>query len=156
MSDTLDILGGNTPRQRIVTEALRWLGTPYHHHGRLRGIGVDCAMLLCEVMHAAGLVDRQDPGVYPTDWHLHRDDERFEAHVLAAGGRRIDVPAVGDVGLLRYGRAYAHGAIVVDVEAGVPVLVHAYVGRGVIRSRLSDAPVAGRPVRWYTLIPSEA
>lgn len=25
-----------------VTEALTWLGTPYHHQGRIKGVGVDC------------------------------------------------------------------------------------------------------------------
>ena len=35
-------------RARIVAEAMTWLGTPYHHRGKLKGIGVDCAQLpLC-------------------------------------------------------------------------------------------------------------
>lgn len=30
-------------RARFVATALSYVGTPYHHHGRLKGIGVDCA-----------------------------------------------------------------------------------------------------------------
>ena len=43
-------------RQSIVAEALSWEGTPYHHHGRIKGVGVDCAMILAEVYHAVGLL----------------------------------------------------------------------------------------------------
>ena len=32
-----------------VQEALTWLGTPYHHQGRVKGVGVDCGTLICEV-----------------------------------------------------------------------------------------------------------
>jgi hypothetical protein len=32
-----------------VQEALTWLGIPYHHHARVKGVGVDCAQLLCAV-----------------------------------------------------------------------------------------------------------
>lgn len=32
-----------------VAEALTWLGTPYHQQGRVKGVGVDCGTLLCEV-----------------------------------------------------------------------------------------------------------
>ena len=28
---------------QIVAEARTWLGTPFHHQGRLKGVGVDCA-----------------------------------------------------------------------------------------------------------------
>ena len=32
-----------------VDEALTWLGTSYHHQGRVKGMGVDCGALVCEV-----------------------------------------------------------------------------------------------------------
>lgn len=34
---------------QAVAEAITWLGTPYHHQGRVKGVGVDCGTLLCEV-----------------------------------------------------------------------------------------------------------
>ena len=30
-------------REAIVAEARTWLGTPFRHQGRLKGVGVDCA-----------------------------------------------------------------------------------------------------------------
>lgn len=41
-----------------VAEAMTWLGTPYHHQGRVKGVGVDCATLLCEVYKEVGLMDK--------------------------------------------------------------------------------------------------
>ena len=29
-------------RENLVAEALTWLGTPYHHAGRVKGGGTDC------------------------------------------------------------------------------------------------------------------
>jgi len=29
-------------REQIIAEARSWLGTPIHHQGRLKGVGVDC------------------------------------------------------------------------------------------------------------------
>lgn len=44
-----------------VKEALTWLGTPYHHQGRVKGVGVDCGTLICEVYEKVGLMDHLDP-----------------------------------------------------------------------------------------------
>ena len=48
-----------------VAEAMTWLGTPYHHQGRVKGIGIDCATLLCEVYEVVGLIDHLNPRPYP-------------------------------------------------------------------------------------------
>ena len=66
------------PRRLAVTkEAREWLGTPYHHMGRLRGAGTDCLMVLAEVYEAAAIVPHVEVPFYPPDWHLHRDAERY-------------------------------------------------------------------------------
>lgn len=40
----------------VVQAARAWLGTPYHHQARLRGVGVDCLGLLIGVCRELGLV----------------------------------------------------------------------------------------------------
>lgn len=42
-------------REQIVAEARTWLDTPFHHQGRLKGIGVDCAGVPIGVARALGL-----------------------------------------------------------------------------------------------------
>lgn len=41
----------------IITEARTWIGTPFHHQGRVKGAGVDCIGLVIGVAHALGLSD---------------------------------------------------------------------------------------------------
>lgn len=137
-------------RAQVVREAQAWLGTPYHHHGRIRGVGVDCAMLLAEVFERAGAVSHVDAGAYAHDWHLHRSEELFLGWLKHVGARPVQAPAQGDIGVFRYGRAYSHGAVVVAGGA-VPVVVHAYIGRGVILTAVDEDPLQGRAVQWWTL-----
>lgn len=47
----------------VLAEARRWVGTPWHHQARLRGVGVDCGGLVVGVAHALGLrLDDYPPG----------------------------------------------------------------------------------------------
>jgi cell wall-associated NlpC family hydrolase len=136
-------------RRAVVEEARGWLRTPYHHMGRVKGAGVDCATLLAEVYARAGVLPSLDLPFYPPDWHLHRDAERYLDFVLAHAGEvavappdafsagslafcaaRRPMPA--DVALWRFGRCFSHGAIVIDW----PLVIHAYAGRGCV---LEDA-----------------
>jgi NlpC/P60 family putative phage cell wall peptidase len=137
-------------RAQVVLEALTWLGTPYHHHARVKGVGVDCAQLLCAVYEACGLVPHIDPGNYAHDWHLHRGEEVLIGWLEKAGAREVQAPAPGDVAVFRYGRAYSHGAVVVDGR-GAGEAVHAYLGRGVIRTQLNEEPLQGRMGRFWRL-----
>lgn len=162
-------------RRAVVDEARSWLRTPYHHMGRVKGAGVDCATLLAEVYARAGVLPSFDLPFYPPDWHLHRDTERYLDVVLAhaveffsasddgcvqePGVSRAALPKPGDVALWRFGRCFSHGAIVVDW----PMIIHAYAGRGCV---LEDAHRAywlaylggrrgdkreARPVKFFTL-----
>lgn len=110
-------------RARAIEVAKTWIGTPYHNHGRVKGAGVDCAMLVAEVYHEAGIVPRVDPAHYPPDWHLHRSGERYMAEVLkhAKPLPEGELPLPGDLLLVRFGRAFSHGAIVV----AWPLCIHA-------------------------------
>lgn len=146
-------------RARVVAEARTWLKTPYHHHGRVKGAqgGVDCLMLLVEVFEACGLVCGVEPGAYAHDWHLHHSDELY---MRGLGGytRRLggdEVPQMGDVALFRFGRTFSHAGIVVESPpsgrlADVLVL-HSYIRRGVIVSRLGEEPLDGRPVGFWSI-----
>lgn len=133
-------------RAEVVSQAISWLGTPYHHHGRVKGVGVDCAQLLAAVYGAAGVVADLELGSYPREWHLHRDEEAFLAWLQRLGARRVELPAVGDVAVYRYGRCFSHGAIVATPD----LRVHSYIGRGVVMNREDEAPLHGRPVQYWT------
>lgn len=135
-----------TPEQRIavVAEAMRWLGTPFHHQQRVRGAGVDCVNLLAAVYHAAGVVEELRFDYYPPDWHLHRDEPKFLAGLERYADRIPVIEALpGDIAMFRYGRHSAHGAIV----TAWPTVVHAWrdVGK-VVLTEADRGPLGGRLV----------
>lgn len=130
-------------RSDVIREAMTWLGTPWHHRGRVKGVGVDCAQFLALVYEAAGAIAPVPEQHYPVDWHLSREEPRFLAEV-----RRHAVPVPeasalpGDVAMFNFGRHAAHGAIVL----AWPRIVHAYVNeRAVVVSHVgADAGLAKR------------
>jgi cell wall-associated NlpC family hydrolase len=112
-------------RLAVVAEAESWIRTPYRHAGRVKGAGVDCLTLLAEVYERAGVVPHIDVPYYPADWNLHRDIERYLEGV-ARHAREFDDhdPLPGDFVLVKFGRCFAHSAIVVDWPGRV---IHAWV-----------------------------
>ncbi len=138
-------------RQAVVAEALSWLGTPYAHRQRLKGVGVDCAQLPLAVYAAAGVIGEADVGAYAAQWHLHRGEELYLRHLQALGGREIarGEALAGDFAIWRYGRTFSHGAILVGQGAQV---VHACRGLGVLLGDIgADEDLRTRPMRLFTL-----
>jgi cell wall-associated NlpC family hydrolase len=43
-------------RTKIVRAAKDWLGTPYHHHARVKHAGADCAMFPLAVFQECGVL----------------------------------------------------------------------------------------------------
>jgi len=134
-----------TQRARVVTEAETWLRTPYHHMGRVKGGGTDCLMLLAEVYETAGVVAHIEIPFYPPDWNLHRDAERYLDGLTRFALETEGPPDSGDVAVFKFGRCFAHGAIVVSW----PRLIHAWCDAGVVYGDAHQPPLIGRPVRFF-------
>lgn len=135
-------------RATVVAEALTWLRTPYHHHGRLKGVGVDCAQLLIAVYSDTGVVPQatQIPNHYPTDWHMHRSEEMFRAWIAHVGAvQRFDIPQPGDIALFQFGRCFSHGGIFLVADE----VLHSYFKTGVMTHKLTEYPLAGRTLEIW-------
>ena len=117
------LAGETASRATIVAAARAWIGTPYHNCADIKGVGVDCGMLLVRVFVDLGLCEPFDPRPYAPDWHLHRGEERYLG-LLLARARQINQPEAGDMMLFRYGRCYSHGGIVTG--AAPLTIVHAF------------------------------
>jgi cell wall-associated NlpC family hydrolase len=133
-------------RSAVVEEARSWLGTPYHPHGRIKGVGVDCAMLPAEVYRAVGLVPHIEVEDYPMDWHLHRDEEKYLKYVTERA-TEVDVELPGNLVLYKWGRCFAHGAIIIQW----PIVIHAFIGQGVVMADGTAGRLTGRERRIYSL-----
>ena len=112
-------------REAIVAEARSWLKTRWHHRGRIKGSGVDCAYFLAGVFEACGLVPRLDFGYYSHDWHLHQERPRFLERLAEYADPlpRGEPGLPGDIAMFQYGLHAAHGSIVIEW----PFIVHASV-----------------------------
>ena len=133
-------------RAAVLREAESWIGTPFHHAARVKGVGVDCLMMLAEVYERAGVArERIDPPFYVPDWHLHRDAERYMDGLLAYT-RPVEAPEPGDIALFKFGRTHSHGAIVTEW----PRLIHAYWNIGVVWGDAALYPLRDRPVLFFS------
>lgn len=122
-------------RGAIVAEARSWLGTRFHHQGRLKGVGVDCAGLVAQVAQAVGMA---------VDDHIdytHRPDGVLLQAVCDAQMTHIDINEIapGDVLLMKFDSLPQHLAIVGDYASGGLSMIHAYApARQVVEVRLDE------------------
>lgn len=121
-------------RLKVVECGRSWIGTRYRHRLSKKGAGVDCVFHIFRSFQEAGLVGMHDDiGRYHTDWHMHRDEERYLSGV-SRYMRYIDpmscptshrtaesLPLPGDVVLWKVGKTFSHGGIATEW----PYVVHA-------------------------------
>jgi NlpC/P60 family putative phage cell wall peptidase len=101
-------------RRQIVLEAKTWIGTPYHHKAKVKGTGVDCAMLVVGIAENLGYIEKGiEPPVYSNEWHLHNKEEKLLQTLEAYGCTQIenDEAQYGDILTFKYGRCSSHLAI---------------------------------------------
>jgi len=121
--------------ERIVAEALEWVGTPYRHQGSLKGVGCDCLGLVRGVWQAVYGVEPEAPGPYAADWAEATGEDRL----LTAAGRYCiakskEMAMPGDLLLFRWRPdvpAKHAGILVADDR-----FIHAYQGHSVLVSAL--------------------
>lgn len=135
-------------RDAVVAEARTWIRTPYAHCARVKGAGVDCAMILAEVygtvLPAFKTVEIPE---YSPQWHLHHSDEIY-LNIVRQYASEVDSPLPGDIVVVKFGRAFAHGGIV----TAWPCLVHAYMqAECVIEEDFNvNHELAGRAHRFFS------
>lgn len=116
-------------RDRIVLEALTWLGTPYRHQASLRGVGCDCLGLVRGVWRVIYGSEPQDIPAYSSDW---AEAAREESMLETARRHMAEIPVsearAGDVLLFRW-RPHMP-AKHCGILTGEDRLVHAYDAAG--------------------------
>lgn len=126
-----------TDGEKIAAAVRSWLGTPHVNQARVKGIGVDCGMLLIGALEDAGLIDKGAIKIapYSNEWHLHHSEEWFLSYV-----KKYCIPvtetdmAIGDFLMYQFGRCVSHGGIYI----GDNQIIHAVIDQGVILSDLND------------------
>lgn len=118
-----------TTREAILDEAATWLGTPFRHQGRIKGIGCDCVGLIIGIARRFGLSD-YDCLDYPREPDGATLRARLDARLAPLPLARAKP---GDVLLLRIRRHPQHVGIL--SRRG---LIHAHAGSGgVVETRMT-------------------
>lgn len=133
-------------RDAIIKEAISWLGTPYHHMASVKGAGVDCLTLIIACYRAVGIVQDLDVPFYRKDFMLHKEGEDYIAGLLQYS-REVETPYKADVALYKWGRVFAHSAIVVRWPDKV---IHASPSHGVSWYHGSQGFMGGRPIKFVS------
>jgi len=137
-------------RAAVITEALSWIGTPFHDCAGVKGHGVDCAHLVWRCYQSIGVVPPGDPPAYKPQWFQHQLEEVFLQELKKHGAVSIapTLARAGDVLMHKYGKHAAHGAIVIDERS----MVHAYKAAKMV-VRAERAEFEGRLDSAWTLFP---
>lgn len=118
----------SSARLMVVSEARSWLGSPFMHAQRMKGVGVDCAQLLLACYCDTGLVAPIDPGHYSPDWFRNEDGQRLREWIASRCTRNLGPAEAGDIILFRFGRGESHSGI----SLGGELIIHAIARRGVV------------------------
>jgi len=107
----------------VVAAARSWIGTPFHHRARLKGVGVDCSGLIVGVCRELGLVAAD----FDTEPYTTTPDARMLREGCARELTPIDRGAMqpGDVVLLAITKDEQHLGILGDYRYGGLSIIHA-------------------------------
>lgn len=104
-------------RDAIVAEARSMIGTPWHHQGRLPGVGLDCIGLVVCVLERLGYTAKDRYGYrrapVPAEFIAAVREQAME--------KPIDEMAKGDMLLIAPGKLLQHAAI----YSGNDTIIHA-------------------------------
>lgn len=120
-------------RRMVITEARRWIDTPYQHQASARGAGCDCLGLIRGIWRALYGAEPLSMPPYTADWA-----ERSGRETLLNAARdcltETHSPHIGDVLLFRMSADAPCKHIA--VKSGPRTIIHAYWGRAVVESFL--------------------
>lgn len=118
-----------TTRSALSAAVGRWLRTPFHDHGNVRGVGVDCIHLAANLYCECGLIDRvPNFGPYTISGGHHSERDlifawlndspcfRLVWQIRAMGETSRELPDIqfGDLVNFRIGRQPWHVGILLD------------------------------------------
>lgn len=121
--------------RKVAAAAQTWLGTPHINGARVKGKGVDCAMLCMAAVEEAGLLPKDSIPVapYSNEWHLHQSEEKLLGYFKKYCTKVTDLQ-VGDFLVYQYGRCVSHAGVYI----GNDTICHSLVFHGVILSDIDD------------------
>jgi len=107
--------------ENVIAAARGCLGTPFHHQGRMPGVGLDCIGLIVVALRQAGM-EIQDNITYARQPSAAQLQQELDDH----GFIRVEAMQPGDILLFRFNRAPQHVALCTESNR----MIHAYAPTG--------------------------
>ena len=136
-------------RQRVVRIAREWLGTPYQHGARIKGVCCDCTFP-AEVYREAGLIRPMKIEPYCSNAHLHRASSQYLIQVRKIA-RETDAPGPGDLAMFFIARDFSHSGVITD--AGWPWVIHADMAAKAVIEVRGDELAHVQTIKFFSLWP---
>ena len=156
-------------RAAVINEAKTWLGTNFHHRGRIRIVrnsdgtildrgGVDCAQSVYLIYREA--IPDKIPKItaadeaYAFQWNLSRETAGVEGYLTTVLKYATEIERnatkPGDLVLFRIAHAWAHGAII--MPPAFPSIAHASSDDGgFVISLATQGRLSRTKMRFFTL-----
>lgn len=125
--------------EQVVSEALSWIGTPFHHQASVKGVGADCLGLVRGVWRQLNGHEPFSIPAYTQTW-----DEVEKSEVLWSGLAKtlVSDPEIktcaGHVLLFRMRLNSVARHVGISSKSG-RCFVHSYHGQGVVESALTQS-----------------
>lgn len=105
--------------KRVVEVARTWIGTPFHHQGRVKQVGVDCIGLVVGVAKELGfsVIDQTNYGREPYKFELEKQLDQQGIMIPKSEMQE------GDILVIRFSKNMQH----VGIFTGTG-MIHAYSG----------------------------
>lgn len=129
---------GRIDQNQLISEAISWLGTPFHPHGHIKYVGVDCVNLAAGIYQALGVVEEFNPPKYALKaGHVLEQSQITEYLEQTGRFHRLSIdqgPMTGDLLCFRVGKVEHH----VGVLLRWPSFIHVLRGYPVMTASLYD------------------
>lgn len=124
----------------IVEEARKHLGTPFHHQGRLPGVGLDCVGLLVVVAQSLGIPHEDFTG------YARRPHKGSLRHALERNFDLVQEAKTGDVLAFYFLRPGIPHHVAIRTDYGI---IHSFATAGkVVETRLGPPLVHQIDSAW--------
>lgn len=111
-------------RERVIAEALTWIGTPYHHMASVKGSGASCSTYIATVFNAAlGL--NLHVVEHAEQWYLSSEEQKYLNELRAQGFVEVEQAEAKKADLViskTVYTVYCHGAILLDWPKPAPII----------------------------------
>jgi NlpC/P60 family putative phage cell wall peptidase len=126
----------------IVTQARTWLGTPFHHQGRLKGKGCDCLGLIVGVAEELNLKSKEGVCFSSYDQINYSKEPDCQKLISILNRVLLEVPPTeaeqGDIGLFLCSNNPQHLAIFSNGNHGLSIIHSEARARKVVEHRLDE------------------